>query len=575
MYGFQITNATLQTESTLLSEGKTIQYGEITFQYYPLPKFEQDKLFYEDDQKIVLLDGVIFNKRELMEGKSGTWKDIFEELYRENPNTFFNELRGSFCGAVLEKASLRLTAFTNHSGEKTVYYTVQNGIFIVASHNNILTQTLRALQIPVEPDIRACRELIAYGSILAGKTPFQRVRRVFAGKYVTIFDGTAEEKRYHMFCNVPEHSLSLDECIEELDKRFRKAVDRIFSKNEEYGYRSECDLSAGTDSRLVAWVAHDLGYQNIINICYCHSGNLDHTVSQKIAHRLKNEYVFIPMDGGDFLTEVDEMVDKFGGQVTYMICTGANQAMKKIKNANVALCATGLLGELAKGDWAKDQMHTPPCYIEHRYSPVVPLEPSLQELGQYDNREQLNFYEYGLTLMYSSLLIRQQQCEGVSPFLDVDCLEFLFRIPIQFRASKQLIMKWMVKKYPEAAKYVWLTKRMPVTHAYYNKIYWPKVADDVRSFLVRCMNKGCRICHLPIQMTYKSEMNPVHTWYLTNSSLRNFMEEYYQKNIHLIQDEELRKVVETTYEKGYGVDRVQAINLLAVFKRYFQHGKVN
>ena len=569
MYGFYISNCPSQRGAAVLGEGKALSFGGIQFMYYPMPKFENDKLFYEDEEKILLLDGVIFNQRELMSGSSKSWQSVVEGLYQQDPETFFTALRGSFCGAVLEKRSGVLRAFTNHSGEKTVYYTVQGDQFVVASHNNILTEILRENHLPVTPDLEACKELVALGSLLHGKTPFQGVRRVTAGRAVTISGGQSTESQYHMFRNIPEHEMSLEECIDELDKRFRKAVDRIFSKNAEYGYRGECDLSAGTDSRMAAWIAHDLGYQNVINICYSHSGNLDHTVSQKIAHALKNKYVFIPLDGGDFLTEVDEVVDKFGGQVTYLICTGANRAMKKIQDSNVALCVTGLLGELAKGDWAKDQIHTAPCYTEQRYSYVVPLNPSLQDSDQYDNREQLNFYEYGLPLMYSSLLVRQHQCEGFSPFLDVDCLEFLFRIPIQFRASKQLIMKWMVQKYPKAAEYVWQTKRMPVSYAYYHKRYWPAVLDDVRTFGIRCINKACRICHLPIQLTTRQDMNPFDIWYRTNSDLRKFLQSYYEANLPLVTDPALRQLLTETYTKGAARDKLQVINLLAVYRRYF------
>lgn len=569
MYGFFVTNAKSNQGKDVLGEAKTLKYKDIQFVYNPMPKFEQDKLFYEDSDKIVLLDGVIFNKRELMERTSGTWQDVFEGLYRDDPQTFFNGLRGSFCGAVLEKNSLRLTAFTNHSGEKTVYYTVQNGIFIVASHNNILTEILRENNLPVRPDLTACQELVALGSILHGKTPFQKVRRVTAGKYVKLINGQSEEFRYHMFHNVPEHDLTLEECIEELDKRFRKAVDRIFSKNKEYGYMGECDLSGGLDSRMVTWVAHDLGFQNIANVCYCQSGNIDHTTSRRIARDLGNEYVFLPMNGGDFLTEVDEVVDKFGGQVSYLICTGANRAMKELRNKNIFLCATGLLGELHNAYWVEGEKHTAPAYTALRYSSVIDYTVPAEYSVGYENYEQMNLYEFSALLFLSSSLVRQQQAEVTSPFIDVDYLEFAYRIPLRWRQNYGLTKAWMVSKYPKAASYVWQTKRMPVSYAYYNKIYWPKVAGDVRRFFVRCINKVGRTLHVPIQISQRTDMNPFDLWYRTNPSLREFVTDYYEKNISRVQDPVLLHILMETFSKGAARDKLQVINLLAVYKRYF------
>lgn len=569
MYGFYISNCPCQRGAAVLGEGKALSFGGIQFMYHPMPKFENDKLFYEDEEKILLLDGVIFNQRELMSGSSKSWQSVVEGLYQQDPETFFTALRGSFCGAVLEKRSGVLRAFTNHSGEKTVYYTMQGDRFVVASHNNILTEILRENHLPVVPDLEACKELVALGSLLHGKTPFRGVRRVTAGRAVTISGGQSTESQYHMFRNLPEHEMSLEECIDELDKRFRKAVDRIFSKNREYGYQGECDLSGGLDSRMTAWVAHDLGYENMLNVCYCQSGNIDHTTSRKIAHDLGNEYLFFPMDGGEFLTDADEVVNKFGGQVSYLVCTGANRALKQFQDKNIGLCVTGLLGELHNAYWVEGDSHTKPDYISNRYSSVVPYRVPTQYAVSYDNFEQMNLYEYSAVLFLLSGLVRQQTFEFTSPFIDVDYLEFAYRIPLKWRRDYGLTKAWMVQKYPKAAKYVWQTKRMPVSYAYYHKRYWPAVLDDVRTFGIRCVNKACRLLNVPIQLTTRQDMNPFDIWYRTNSDLRKFLQSYYDANLSLVTDPALRQILTETYTKGAVRDKLQVINLLAVYRRYF------
>lgn len=573
MYGFLITTGEPPVHVPL-EDPRHLSAGGTHFYYNPMPKFEDDKLFYQDEEKTVLLDGVIFNKRELMEARGcGSWRETVDELIREDPKTFQKELRGSFCGAVLAQprsGEPKLTVFTNQSGEKTVYYAQPKNLFAAASHHNILTPYLREQGVPIEPDIQSCRELLATGSILHGKTPFRNLRRLHAGKYVRIQAGQpCEEIRYHLFRNVPEHDLTLEECVEETDKRFRRAVDRIFAKNVEYGYQGECDLSGGLDSRMVTWVAHDLGYRNILNVCYCQSGNIDHTTSRKIAKDLGNEYFFLPMDGGDLLMDVDEVVDKFGGQVTYFICTGANRALRDISRHNVGLCCTGLLGELHNAYWTEGAVHTPPNYIHNRYSSVVPLQIPPEYSADYDNFEHMNLYEYSVVLFMSSALVRQQLCEVTSPFVDVDYLEFAYRVPLKWRKDYQLTKTWMVTKYPQAAKYVWQTKRMPVDKSYRNEVYLPKVMDNIRNFFLRCVNKAARVTGLPVQFTRRQDMNPFEVWYRTNPRLREFFDRYYRENIGRIQDPRLRADVEKTFTQGNGRDKAQAVNLLAVYKRYF------
>ena len=479
-------------------------------------------------------------------------------------------LRGSFCGVVMDKQRKSVCAFTNHSGEKTIYYTVQASLFVVASHNNILTEILRENNLSVQPDLTACKELVALGSILHGKTPFQKVRRVTAGKYVKLINGQSEEFRYHMFHNVPEYDLTLEECIEELDKRFRKAVDRIFSKNKEYGYQGECDLSGGLDSRMVTWIAHELGYQDILNVCYCQSGNLDHIISKKIAKKLGNPYFFLPMDGGDLLTDVDEVVGILGGQESYIVSTGANRAIQSIykKYPRIGLTAMGLWGEALKANCVIGNAHTCPD-MKYRYSDIVPLELDDEVKQDYETYEQMCFYEYGASFILSSMLVRQQLFEVMTPNVDVEYLEFVYRLPVEYRKDGRLLCAWITKKYPEAAKFVWQTTRKPVDKSYNHQIYWPKVAGDLRRFCVRCINKVGRILRLPIQISQRTDMNPFDLWYRTNPSLQEFITGYYEKNISRVEDPVLLHILTETFNKGAARDKLQVINLLAVYKRYF------
>lgn len=569
MYGFLITRGAPPQETPLESP-KILSYGDVRFYYSPLPKFENDHLFYEDEEKIVLLDGVIFNNHELMEARGrGSWRETVDRMIREDAKTYQKELRGSFCGALLMKGSGNLALFTNQSGEKTVYYARREDLFAAASHNNILTAVLKRQGFPVEPDIQAHRELLTTAAILHGGTPFRGVRRLNAGKYLLAGEASCEELRYHMFHNVPEHHLTLEECVEELDKRFRKAVDRIFAKNKEYGYQGECDLSGGLDGRMATWVAHDLGYRNIWNVCYSQRGTIDHIVSQKIARDLGNDYFFLPLDGGEFLMDVDEMVDKFGGQVTFIICTGANRAMREAAAHNAALCATGLSAGAYEATYAPSGVHTPPGDILFRYSNVVPFTVPKEYAEDYENYEQMNFYEEDALLMMSSALIRQQVCEVTSPYVDVDFLEFAYRVPLKWRTHRLLATTWIVQKYPKAAKYLWQKTRMPVDKSHFHQIYVPKLAADAQRFVLRCFNKAGRMLHLPMQFVLNNEMNPVDQWYRTNRSLREFLNSYYQENIRRIADPQLQEDVRKTFEQGGAVDKLQAVNLLAVYKRYF------
>ena len=181
----------------------------------------------------------------------------------------------------------------------------------------------------------------------------------------------------------------------------------------------------------------------------------------------------------------------------------------------------------------------------------------------------MNLYEHSNLLYLSSAFIRQQNYEVTSPFIDVDYLEYAYRIPLKWRKNYHLTMTWMTQIYPAAAKYIWQSKRMPVDKFYHHQVYIPKLAADVRRFILRCVNKAGRTFHLPMQFALNDEMNPVDQWYRTNRRLREFLDGYYQENIQRIADPQLQEDVRKTFEQGGAADKLQAVNLLAVYKRYF------
>lgn len=341
--------------------------------YSPMPLFEQDKLLFETDHFIILLDGFILNKLELLKNYSKTsWSDCFLTLYQESPD-FMNKLRGSFRGAVYDKDKNSLICFTNHSGEKTAYYYHGNKELVVVSHNDLMKDYFDANNLECMWNYETAYELLTLGYALDNHSPLNNVYRITAGKYVC-FDvntGSLKVERYHMFKNSPSLNLTEEEALKEFDRLYRQAVNRIFAKNEEYGYCHEADISGGLDTRMVNWVAHDLGYRNFININYCHPGGIDYDTAKKLSKDLENEFLYYSMENGDFLMDVDDMVGVHGGQVIYCISTGANRSYSKIKDRNVGIAVTGLVGEMCNAYWRQGGQHTPPAIITNRYSYIL------------------------------------------------------------------------------------------------------------------------------------------------------------------------------------------------------------
>ena len=86
-------------------------------------KFMNDRLFYEDDAFFVVIEGVVLNNHDLVKQYNADgWKDCVERMYRQKGETFYNEFRGSFSGALFDKASHMWLIFTDHVGDKQIFY---------------------------------------------------------------------------------------------------------------------------------------------------------------------------------------------------------------------------------------------------------------------------------------------------------------------------------------------------------------------------------------------------------------------------------------------------------------------
>lgn len=106
MYGFDIIQKDNITADIVVN-GFSCRNNLIT-------KFENDKIFNENDDYIVILDGVVTNKKEL-EAKylQDNWFETVIKLYENDGEKFFSSLRGSFAGALYIKKADKWIIFSD------------------------------------------------------------------------------------------------------------------------------------------------------------------------------------------------------------------------------------------------------------------------------------------------------------------------------------------------------------------------------------------------------------------------------------------------------------------------------
>lgn len=533
------------------------------FAAHLLRKFPGDIVDAESEQQDCFLDGYVGNRNELIQKYGAeSWGETFSRLcMTEEP---FAELRGSFGGFLLSRicGTDEITLYTDQMGSKAVYYYQDGERFIAASGLESIAWTLRENRIEYHLDETAVRYMLTYGFMIDDTTFIREVKRVLPGQSITWRDGAVKIKTYYLFDNTGTENWTKEEAIERIDASFRQAIRREFEKDREYGYRHLVDLSGGLDSRMVCWVAHELGYTDQLNFTYCRTGYLDHGISEKIAMDFKHEYLFKPLDDAGWLYDIDEMLQRNNGAALYHGITGGKRFLSMLNPEMFGIEHTGMVGDVIPSSFYTDEAvaYAPPSFGKHQYSGRLQYEFDDKILDRYANQEIFALYTRGLLGAASSYIIRQGYFETGSAFLDVDFLDDCLKMPFSYRAGHNIYLDWIKEKYPEAAEYGWEK--------------WGGVKPKKSHIKYRKAVTALRLAdHFARGLFGKPEqdnMNPLDYWYGQDQELQKYYQDYFRENIGRVHaGRDLQNDLEKLFREGSVSEKGMVLTVLGAVKNFF------
>ena len=102
MPGFIFYNRKITASTTIKDNSlhEQMSFSEMFAERHTLNKYLADKLFFQNDRYMVILDGVILNKNVLCKKFKQDWANTFILLYEKYGVNTPSELRGSFCGMI-------------------------------------------------------------------------------------------------------------------------------------------------------------------------------------------------------------------------------------------------------------------------------------------------------------------------------------------------------------------------------------------------------------------------------------------------------------------------------------------
>lgn len=541
-------------------------------------KFMNDRLFVDNQDYVIVVEGVVLNNHDLMERyKAACWEDCVRSMYEVEGESFFDAFRGSFSGVLFDKKEDKWIIYTGHTGEKQVFYAQTPDGFLFGSEMRFMVNTCKKNGLPISIDKAGAYLSLTHGFCIEDKTLVSEIHKLIAGHYIRLVQGRLEIIRYHRFSNEPNNALTKEIAIDNIDRLFRQAVRRQFEKDREYGYRHLACLSGGLDSRMTVWVGHEMGYTDQTNIDFSQSGYLDFTVSQQIAIDLHHDYFFHPLDGGDFIPRY-----KFNPQITYGsgFLMGHGYSMEQFINYDAfGIMHTGQIGDSIIGTFFKKNEYNKDIRLgQGAYSQVLLGRLSdYHFIDRYENEEIFCLYTRAFTGANQGLLTFQENTESYSPFTDVDFLEYCYSIPLSLRFNHKIYFDWILERYPDAAKYVWektgeVIRPIENGEPRYMTILGyrvPHFSDPsfkryLSGFILRRLGirKKETQGHTLRIMTQKS-MNPVDYWFSTNQYLRSFISGFWEENKKCIPYPDLKKDMELLMDSDAVYDKLQCCNVLS------------
>lgn len=535
--------------------------NSFSLEYVTSAKFQNDKVNFENDDFYILLDGIVLNKRHLLDiDNKSNWTEYLIELYKTQGNQFFKHLKGSYYGFLFDKKANKKIIFTDHISSKPMYF-AEYGKRIVFSNNYYgLVNHLKKQGEKVTLNEQGAYLLLSYGYVFEDITMSNEIKRLMVGYYALIYNEKLSHENFYTLRNYPIE-ISEADAIEQIDIRFRNAVQLAFEKDREYGYKHLASLSGGLDSRMTVWVAHDLGYTDQLNITFSQSNYLDETIAKQIATDLKHEWLFKALDNGNFLKNLDKTTKISGGNVLYYGLAHGLSLYDYLNFDDLGILHSGQLGDVVISTFYstlnKDKSFK---FGDGAYSKN--LLSTLNEFSfkeNYPNEEIFKMYIRGFYGANQGLFGIMNFTETYSPFYDIDFMEFALSIPLKFRFNHNLYKKWIINKYPSAAKYIWEKEKVPVNYPFWININGRKTPINqlVSKF-------ASRIGIAMYGINTKNNMNPLEYWYNTNPDLQNFMDNYFNENIHLLNKYlQLKVDCEQFYFSAKGPERVQVLSLLS------------
>ncbi len=523
-----------------------------------------DNVVIDDLQYFIALEGVILNKKKLLQEYAGKdFNSLMLLLYQKEKQNVFALLEGEFSGFLVDKNSRKVSVFTNVTSTQKVFYYHSPKLFLAETSIKALTEKLKEYNITFSLDITSIYEILALTNVLENKTPIEKIYKINDACFIeiNISDHSFFEKKYYEIETV-RFNKNLKTALSITDEVFSASVLLEYQKDDELQKEHFSLLSGGLDSRMALLYAHKLNQKPKNVFCFSQSKYLDERISRKIAQEYHLDYQFVKLDGGKFLKNIDRLVSLSEGMVLYTGAIHADYAMGEVEPRNLGLIHSGQIGDGVLGGFNTVPYGQSPKdnkIVVNRYF-LPKISGNLQKIMANYEREEL-FYLRNIAFNRAVLgaQVFQQFSYQTSPFMTKDFMSFAVSLPEEWKYNQHFYLDWVRHYCPEAADFTWERTMMKP-----NAKWKTKIGDHIykRSFNIfynKILGKENKISMYPYQYYFSND-----------KEIQQFYDQYLSENIHYLDGyKDLKQDILALYHKKNFFSKSNAINVIAIIKYYF------
>ena len=489
--------------------------------------------------------GICHNRSELISNPGENWPRDLYRLFHTNSAALLAKLDGCFSGLYFNATKGEALLFSDHLASIPVYYCRTEKHLIVDTDLFRLAEECKRLQSPLRLSDRAACAMLAYSFMLGCDTLLEGVYKVQpAGIYSWRTNTTTTF--FHYYSIEKDHTQTMDEAAEIIDRLFSKAIANAFSADGDAEHLLM--LSGGLDSRMCLLYALRNGYDRITTLNYSQTFYREELIAKRIAAEHGCEHIFFSLDHGRYLSHIDEGIRATQGMTTYRPVLQARMIWNRMQMDRYGYVHSGLLGDTVIGGYciekchADDRFHSPEdlavqlnaknkSVLSALYSDEFrPLYNKVLDWIPMDTLTQIPSERFVLNnryingLMQSSLGTRDLAVQS-SAYTSKALMSYVFSLPPQYRMNHELYFTWMIRYVPEATRYQWENTGLKPMYGPISVRPHDKAADLARRIDVLLRP------HLP-----ERSRNPYSYWMEQNRKIEQGLYDYCLTRMCVLED---------------------------------------